>query len=454
MSETLGLLLVRSGAITREALYQALELQRQSGRFLGSCLLALGAVAPDALKQALAKQLGLEIADGRDVLRADPSLASYVPLDVVSRYRVVPFALNSEGLLLALYDPNASDSLSEIEFFTGYRVWPHLCEEAVVERAIAALYPSEARSMTRLPQAQPQTVDGVVASAAPAGVPVPASALVVLDERAEQGAALSEAPAPDTLIPPGGGLPSAAMVPSSGDTLVDPLPPIKPRPAGMAPAPIELERPSSPRPDRRRPGELLRPIEEISNSDFGAALGLDDQAESVAPIPLTQVVKRVIREVTQGPILSVMDAAEKVFDTSDLLDIAEVGARFLRNFFDRIAVFEIGAGRGLALARLGFVHTVDELQVGSESPLAEVLRSQQLFHGPAPRDRHWAELFTLFGDVMPGTVLVSAVSDSQGPKLLFYADTQRPEPYDDLHDVAVLMREITTALSLLGESPA
>lgn len=52
---------------------------------------------------------------------------------------------------------------------------------------------------------------------------------------------------------------------------------------------------------------------------------------------------------------------------------------------------------------------------------------------------------------MPGELLLAPVGDGLGPRLLLYADSAGAQEYADLHDVAVLIRELSTALGLLRE---
>ena len=56
--ETLGLILVRRGVITRPELYDALRLQRSTGQLLGTCLIELGYLEDERLLEFLAEQLG------------------------------------------------------------------------------------------------------------------------------------------------------------------------------------------------------------------------------------------------------------------------------------------------------------------------------------------------------------------------------------------------------------
>lgn len=391
MTETLGLLLVRQGLLTREALYQALEVQRQTGRFLGSCLLALGLVTPDELRQALSQQFGIPLVNGRDVLAASSELGGVLPATVVERYRVAPFRREGEAVAIALYDPHTADAASEMSFFVGRPIRPYLCDEAVVERVIATLYPALARPMMRLPGA-----GGPALAAKPTLLVQPPTETMAAEE---------------------------ILAPASGP--------------GNAP-------------DRRRPAELIRPVTEISNRDFASALGLEEAAHEVAPIPLTTRAKPrlVVREVSGAGLLTIVEAAEKVFEARDVAATGEVGVRFLRGYFDRAIAFDLRESPAVPLVRSGFAAPASRLPLDRFPQLASAIAGGQSFHGTAPTSEEWLRLYQQFGPTVPGNLFVASIRDREAPRLLFYADTARSNSDEDLHEIAVLIREISTALSM------
>ncbi|MBN2359308.1 MAG: hypothetical protein JXR83_07625 [Deltaproteobacteria bacterium] len=409
MSETLGLLLVRSGLLTREALYQALEVQRQTGRFLGSCLLALGLVTPDELRLALSQQFRIPIVNGRDVLAASPDLARDLPASVVERYRVAPFRRDGDAVAIALYDPRTADVASEISFFVGRPVAPHLCDEAVVERVIATLYPQLARPMMRLP-----------GSAGPAAAPIESTLPAPAAEIGQPGAA-----PPTLIVQP----PTETM---QANEIVHPL---NTRVA----------------PDRRRPGEIIRPLGEISNRDFARALGLEEVAREAVPIPLTTRARprTSVREISGARLLTVVEAAEAVFTAHTVADVAEIGVRFLRGYFDRAVVFDVREVPATPLARSGFAGTAAAIDLEQFPQLAAALASSQSFHGAAPDDEEWQRLYGLLGSAVPQAVFVAGIRDRIAPRLLFYSDLAQSSPMADVHEIALLIREITTALSMI-----
>jgi len=419
VTETLGLLLVRSGLLTREALYQALEVQRQTGRFLGSCLLALGLVTPDELREALSQQFGIPLVHGRDVLAAAKELGQVLPAAVVERYRVAPFRHEDKAIAIALYDPRTADVTSEISFFVGRPIRPYLCDEAVVERVIATIYPALARPMMRLPGS-----GGAAVAAAGPTLPAPA------------------APPPLEPVAPTPAAPVADARPARPTLIVQPLT------ETMTAQEIAISRGAAgAAPDRRRPAELIRPVNEISNRDFAQALGL----EEAAPIPLTTRAKpRVsLREISGAGLLTIVEAAEKVFAARNVADIGEIGVRFLRGYFDRTIAYDLREAPAIALVRSGFTGAAAGLPLDHFPQLAGAIAGGQSFHGVAPDSEEWQRFYQQFGPTPPASLFVAGIRDRIAPRLLFYADTTRSGPEADIHEVAVLIREISTALSMM-----
>lgn len=366
MSETLGLILVRSGAISREALYRGLDLQRQTGRFLGSCLLALDLITPEVLRTALQQQLGIPAVDGAVVLAAASSIAGSIPVEVAAQYRIVPFALTAEEVSVAVYNPVAADILSDLERFVGKKLALHFCDEAVVERAIAKLYPGLTRTMTRLPVSSP------------------------------------------------------VAQPVLGEPVV---------------------------PDRRQPSQIIGALEEISNRDFASALGLEETVEPVLLVTRRRQ-SRVVAEVPDRP-LPLIDAAEKVFSVDQVVDIAAITVQFLRNYFDAAVVFDFFMDPPEALVHSGYGPGVGGIDLTRFPPIMAVTEHQQAVHGLAPSDQSWLEFFDTLGRARPGAIFVGSVHERSKARLLFFAASDRPEVYEDIHDLAIMMREVTTALSML-----
>jgi type IV pilus assembly protein PilB len=101
----LGALLVRGGAITAEALEEAIEAHKGSGMRLGELLVERGLVTRAAVARALAEQHSLEFVDlGSTPI--GPDVAGLLPSALARRYGAVPVRFLDDGaLLVAVSDP-------------------------------------------------------------------------------------------------------------------------------------------------------------------------------------------------------------------------------------------------------------------------------------------------------------------------------------------------------------
>lgn len=85
----LGDLLVSTGAISREQLEQALELQKGTKQRLGDVLIQNGFITEKSLIDALKIQLGIDFIDLTKV-SLPIELAKFVPKNIARRFCVVP----------------------------------------------------------------------------------------------------------------------------------------------------------------------------------------------------------------------------------------------------------------------------------------------------------------------------------------------------------------------------
>ena len=101
----LGALLVRSGAVTAEALDEALAHQEGSGLRLGELLVERGLTTRSAIARALAEQHSLEFVD-LGASPADPEASGLLSPALSRRYGAVPVRFLEDGaLLVAVSDP-------------------------------------------------------------------------------------------------------------------------------------------------------------------------------------------------------------------------------------------------------------------------------------------------------------------------------------------------------------
>ena len=115
----LGDVLIQAGAITKEQLAQALQLQKTSGKRLGEIFISEGIISDTRLAEALSTQLRLPLFS-LTRYRPMPEAIKMVPRAVAERLNLIPLTIVDDGLLLVTMS-NPLDLLAqdEIRMLTG-----------------------------------------------------------------------------------------------------------------------------------------------------------------------------------------------------------------------------------------------------------------------------------------------------------------------------------------------
>ena len=142
--ETLGLLLVRENLISRPQLYDALRLQRQTGRLLGTCLLSLDYIKADALLAMLARQLSIPALPPGALNRASPEAVRRVPREIACRLRILPYSWDGQMLGVAVADGRVLGQLYEVAYHARAAVGAYVALETEIEAVLRAVYPEPA----------------------------------------------------------------------------------------------------------------------------------------------------------------------------------------------------------------------------------------------------------------------------------------------------------------------
>ncbi|MBI3896692.1 MAG: Flp pilus assembly complex ATPase component TadA [Gammaproteobacteria bacterium] len=110
-----GEVLVQDGAITQEQLTAALHEQQQSRRQpLGDILVALGLADDGAVRQTLAKKLGVPFVDLQQ-FDVDQQLLKLVPEELARKHHAVPLQMAEGRLVVALADPMQWEPLEAMQ---------------------------------------------------------------------------------------------------------------------------------------------------------------------------------------------------------------------------------------------------------------------------------------------------------------------------------------------------
>ncbi len=115
----LGERLVDWGALSPEALRDALELQEERGGRLSDILLREDRVEEAILRKALAEELGLPYDDSFDFDDIDPALVSSLQITWAKQYNVLPLRRNDRCVTVAVSDPLQSDAIDDLRAMYG-----------------------------------------------------------------------------------------------------------------------------------------------------------------------------------------------------------------------------------------------------------------------------------------------------------------------------------------------
>ena len=212
MELSLGDLLVRAGVVTREACDQAVSARRRDGGNLVAALAREGAVDEGRLMAFMGERFGLE---ERSLTSSDVDESAFglLPLSLLRKHQLLPFARSGSVLDVAVSDPTDLAGVDEVRFMTGHDVRTVLARPSTIARLLGQLSGASGRGA---PVRDRKPNGGGPEAAAPAGGRSHASLA--------RGSARVVAP-PDTgrrpaASSPATGRPPAAREPGADTTVV------------------------------------------------------------------------------------------------------------------------------------------------------------------------------------------------------------------------------------------
>ena len=140
----LGDALLQDGLITQEQLQKALELQKSSGKRIGSVLVEMGVVTENDIVSTLGKQLGIPYINLSNYL-IDPATVRIVPENMCRRHKLIPINKVGNKLTVAMVDPLNILAIDDIQFMTGLVVKPVVATGKDINDALDNAYGSEGK---------------------------------------------------------------------------------------------------------------------------------------------------------------------------------------------------------------------------------------------------------------------------------------------------------------------
>jgi len=142
---TLGRILIKMGALTREQVHECLRVQRQQHGAvqIGEVFLSQGLIEEDQLRIALAAQRGMEYVDLSEV-DAPAEVIEKVPAQMAKTYRIVPveYDESENKLTIALDNPGNFRAIDDLSTLMGYRVEAKMTDPDALEGALNKYYES------------------------------------------------------------------------------------------------------------------------------------------------------------------------------------------------------------------------------------------------------------------------------------------------------------------------
>jgi type IV pilus assembly protein PilB len=137
--ERLGELLIREGLITREALEQALQEQKNTGMRVGYNLVKMGFINEVELTRMLARQFRMPAVDLSN-FEVDTRIAKLIPPDLAQRHLLLPLKREGRTLTVAMADPSNLVVIDDLKFITRYDIFPVIAGEYTLRNAIEKHY--------------------------------------------------------------------------------------------------------------------------------------------------------------------------------------------------------------------------------------------------------------------------------------------------------------------------
>ena len=137
----IGNLLVEAGIISVKTLERSLEMQKGSGKRLGSLLREMGIVTEEEVLEALGKQCQLRLVRKFANMSFPKDLLDYIPARLALEKLIFPLKAYQDMLAVATLDPFDRDTFEYLARQTGMKIHPVLATRDDIVAAIRKHYP-------------------------------------------------------------------------------------------------------------------------------------------------------------------------------------------------------------------------------------------------------------------------------------------------------------------------
>lgn len=144
---TLGRVLIKMGALTREKVHECLKIQKeQTGdkKKIGQIFVELGMIDEHQLKISLAAQRGMEYIN-LSAIDIPEDVIDAVPAQTAEAYRVVPISFNADTkeLCIVVDDPDNIRATDDLSTLMGFKVSAKYGDKDALDEALEKYYKSD-----------------------------------------------------------------------------------------------------------------------------------------------------------------------------------------------------------------------------------------------------------------------------------------------------------------------
>jgi type IV pilus assembly protein PilB len=139
MVSNLGDLLVQEKLLNREQLKEVEDFQKKNDVSTGTAIISLGYISEEDMAQALSRQLGYPYIN-LDQFEVYPDVINLIPVEIASKYLIMPIHRIRSFLTLAMVDPTDLDIIEDVRFRTGLSIQPVIASETGITNAIKKYY--------------------------------------------------------------------------------------------------------------------------------------------------------------------------------------------------------------------------------------------------------------------------------------------------------------------------
>lgn len=139
MGSNLGDLLLQEKLINKDQLKEVEDFQKKNDVSTGTAIISLGYISEEDMAQALSRQLGYPYIN-LDQFEVYPDVINLIPVEIATKYLIMPIHRIRSFLTLAMVDPTDLDVIEDIRFRTGLSIQPVIASETGITNAIKKYY--------------------------------------------------------------------------------------------------------------------------------------------------------------------------------------------------------------------------------------------------------------------------------------------------------------------------